>query len=77
VSAPTIYDRGDLVWCRLENKQWRKGIVTDVFRAPVTGLEVVVVGGEGYYADSDVLPHYPDEYAENDADERQLRSVKA
>jgi len=54
-TEPTTYDRGDLVWCRQKNQQWREGIVTDVFRAPITNREVVVVGGEGYYADRDVI----------------------
>lgn len=55
MSEPTIYDRGDLVWCRIEFGTWKRGIVTDVFRAPITMREVVVVGGDGFYSD-DVMP---------------------
>jgi hypothetical protein len=51
----TLYQRGDLVWVRLEAGEWRRGIATDVFVAPITGREVVVVGGQGYYADDDVI----------------------
>jgi hypothetical protein len=58
MSEPTIYDRGDLVWVRLPERQWQRGIVTDVFRAPITKREVVVVNGSGYYADDDVVPHH-------------------
>lgn len=57
MSGETMYQRGDLVWCRIEAGEWRCGIVTDVFTAPMTGREVVVVGGTGYYAaDTDTLP---------------------
>ena len=55
MSEPTIFDRGDLVWCRTDFGEWRRGIVTEAFRAPITGREVVVMGGTGYYSD-DVMP---------------------
>jgi hypothetical protein len=54
-AEPTIFDRGDLVWCLVSAGYWKRGIVTDVFRAPITNREVVVVGGDGYYVD-DVMP---------------------
>jgi len=47
----TYFHRGQLVTCRQENGTWRQGIATDVFRAPITGQEVVVMGGDGYYTD--------------------------
>jgi hypothetical protein len=49
----TMYLRGDLVWVR-KHGQWERGIATDVFTG-CTGREVVVVGGDGYYADDDVV----------------------
>lgn len=49
------YQRGDLVWVRRPH-EWVRGIATDVFTAPVSERLVVVVGGEGYYADTDVVP---------------------
>ena len=51
----TIFQRGDLVWTRIEQGYWERGIVTDVFIALVTGKEVVVVHGDGFYAE-DVMP---------------------
>lgn len=53
--SDTMFQRGDLVWCRVEHGFWKRGIVTDCFRAPITQHEVVVVGGDGYYSD-DVMP---------------------
>lgn len=50
-----LYQRGDLVWCRMPSGQWARGIITDVFTAPMTGREVVVVNGSGFYADDDVI----------------------
>lgn len=50
-TAPTQFQRGQLVTCRQENGTWRQGIATDVFRGPVTGQEVVVMGGDGYYVE--------------------------
>lgn len=46
----TDFNRGELVNVR-KNGYWLTGIVTDVFTAPVTGQEVVVVGGDGYYVE--------------------------
>lgn len=56
MTAETLYQRGDLVWVRLEAGEWRRGIVTDVFVGPASGREVVVVHGDGYFADEDVCP---------------------
>jgi hypothetical protein len=53
--SDTLFQRGDLVWCRTDERMWVRGIVTDVFLAPVTGREVVVVHGTGYYTE-DVVP---------------------
>lgn len=33
----------------LTNPEWRVGIITDLFLAPITGGWVFVVGGCGYY----------------------------
>jgi hypothetical protein len=59
--SETMYERGDTVWCRIASGQWERGIVTDVFVAPLTGVEVVVVNGRGYYADADVVADTPTE----------------
>lgn len=53
--SETEYQRGDLVFVRREDC-WERGIITDVFRGDVTGVEVVVVGGNGYYAETHVFP---------------------
>lgn len=53
--SDTRFQRGDLVWCRTDEGMWVRGLVTDVFVAPVTGREVVVTHGTGYYTD-DVVP---------------------
>ena len=38
----TVYVRGD--------RQWTKGIITDLFLSPLSDRWVYVVGGNGYYA---------------------------
>ena len=68
--SETLFQRGDLVWCRTEQGMWQRGITTDVFVAPVTGREVVVVRGVGYYTD-DVVPDTGETLPTMDAPEPQ------
>ena len=51
VSYPDAeYDCGDRLLCKADYQQsWRIGIVTDVFRAPISGQYVYVINGTGYY----------------------------
>jgi len=47
------YHRGERVYVRhtygLTAPEWRLGIITDLFVAPITGEWVYVVAGSGYY----------------------------
>ena len=53
VSYPDAeYDCGDRLPCKADYQQsWSIGIVTDVFRAPISGQYVYVINGTGYYED--------------------------
>ena len=49
----STYHRGERVYVRhtygLTSPEWRLGIITDLFVAPITGEWVYVVAGSGYY----------------------------
>ena len=51
VSYPDAeYDCGDRLLCKADYQQsWSIGIVTDMFRAPISGQYVYVINGTGYY----------------------------
>ena len=53
MSPSPIYSRGERIFVRhtygLTSPEWREGIITDLFVAPVTRTYVYVVAGCGYY----------------------------
>lgn len=44
----------------LTNPEWRAGIITEMFVAPITGTWVYVVGGNGYY-ENEIRPVITDD----------------
>jgi hypothetical protein len=48
-----VYCKGERVYVRhtygLTQPEWRTGIITEVFLAPITNTYVIVVAGNGYY----------------------------